>query len=203
MKTLKLFGAAVLGWALGSFVFLMVVVFIFGRPMTDWLGSTFGIFVHRTPPNLDPPSWDAAVQLLQRGIIVTPEALISNITTTYGIMIQVLLGVLVVVGFLSFFAIRWQSIQQAENFIDQKLEKIITSDDFSRLLSNAASEVFDLQSEPLQEQLAHIALLDDRLSKIESMIAEKGDDREPQEEDNADNGCTSPIHLEATSASRI
>ena len=183
MNAMRQFLAAVLGWAIGSIVFLTLVVFVFGNPLRDWLGSTLGIFVERIPPDLEPQIWDAAAELLRRGIIIPPDALIASITNFYGTLIQVLLGVFAVFGVLSFFAIRWQSTQQAETFAEQKIDKLFESREFSRRLTDEASKVFDLQSESIEEMISSLSTIDARIIALEEEISSRASEDEPSDEE--------------------
>lgn len=183
VKTFGNFVGIVTGCALGTCVFLTIVIFVTGDPLKDWLESSLGLFVQRQPEVLDNLTREAAVAMVERGLIITPDGLIGGITNLYGNMIQVLVGVFALFGILSFFAIRWQSIQQAEALVESKLEKAFNSDEFNKRLNDAASKAFDLQSESIHETLAEFSTLDERISAIEVRFAESAPEDEPSDEE--------------------
>lgn len=183
MKVILHFCAAITGYALGTVIFLSIVVFILGSPLKDWLGSTLGLFIERNPNNLDTATWDAALDMMRQGIITTPDSLMSNVVSLYGNMIQILVGVFALFGILSFFSIRWQSIQQAESFIEEKLTKTFTSEEFNKRLSDITSRAVDVQFEPLDERLNYLSDLDERLARLEVEIARNAPEDEPTDEE--------------------
>jgi flagellar motility protein MotE (MotC chaperone) len=101
-------------------------------------------------------------------------------------MIQVIVGVFALFGILSFFAIRWQSIQQAETFAEGKIEKVFSSEYFRKRLNDAASKANDLQVESLQESLGSLSDLSQRIAALEEHIAAQAPENEPEAEEDSE-----------------
>ncbi|MGC4026342.1 MAG: hypothetical protein QM744_15050 [Mesorhizobium sp.] len=175
MNTILKLCAILLGSALGTLIFLVLVIFVVGDPLTDWLRSSLGIVFSAEPRATDPLAREAAIALMERGLITTPDSLISTISNLYGNMIQILVGAFALLAILSFFAICWQSIQQAEAFLEEKIEKSLNSTDFNKRLNDITIETFDTYYG------TNIGSIDQRLSILEDHIAKAASDQEPEE----------------------
>ena len=151
-----------------------------GDPLKHWLGSSLGIFFYRQPGAIDAVTKEAAAAMIERGIIVTPDSLIGGIANLYGNMIQVLVGAFALFAILSFFAIRWQSIQQAEAFVEAKVDRSLSSDEFKRRLNDISISTFDTYSVNIQELLESFSKLSERIGTLEAAIAEKASEEEPE-----------------------
>jgi hypothetical protein len=181
VKVVWHFAAVATGSALGTCLFIAVVIFTTGDPLKDWLESSLGILLHRQPDSIDPITKQVAIAMVERGVVVTPDALIGSITNLYGNMIQVLVGVFSLFAILSFFAIRWQSIQQAEAFVETKVDKSLLSDEFTRRLTDLTINTFDTYSVNIQESLENYSKISERLTVLEMTIAENASEEEPEE----------------------
>lgn len=181
MKPVWHFAAVATGCAVGTCLFLTVVIFITGDPLKDWLESSLGLLLHRQPNSIDPITKQAAIAMVERGVVVTPDGLIGSIANLYGNMIQVLVGVFALSAILSFFAIRWQSIQQAEAFVETKVEKSLSSDEFRRRLNDMSIATFDTYSVSIQDSLESYSKMSERITALESTIAANAPEEEPEE----------------------
>lgn len=138
-----------------------------------------------------PRSDDAvsAIELLYRqGLAIPSDSLVSQVSNFYSAVLQISLAAFVLFGFLSFLAIRWQSIQAAEDFADQKVKESLKnykkSSEFNALLVQKATDVFDVQAEEFDEILEsakQINEFESRLIDIEKKISLASSDAEPSD----------------------
>jgi hypothetical protein len=169
VKAVWKFLAIFLGTVVGTCLFLTVVIFVTGDPLRDWLSSSLGIFFPNQGLNVDLPTREVVTAMIERGVVVTPDGLIGSIANLYGNMIQVLVGVFAAFAILSFFAIRWQSIQQAEAFVESKVEKSLSSADFKRQIDESTLKTFDTYSVSIQESLENYSNIEQRLIALEQI----------------------------------
>ncbi|TBZ09429.1 hypothetical protein [Rhizobium leguminosarum] len=126
--------ASFLGGLVGAFLFLVFASYFFGHPFGDWFMSAHGIFSADKQKDLSEQDNIEIYRLLSRGLIVSSDGIISNITNLYGNMIQVLIGLLAAATVLGFFAVRWQSVQSAQEYVDGKTNAFFESKAFRDLV---------------------------------------------------------------------
>lgn len=140
---MKVFWALFLGGFVGTIVFLIVATLLIGDPFGDWFLSAHGILVADKQKEITEADNLAIYRLLSRGLIISSDSIISNMTDLYGNMIQVLIGVLAVATIFAFFAVRWQSIQAAEEFVDHKTKDHFASTEFRSMVKTAVEQYVD------------------------------------------------------------
>ncbi len=124
-------------------IFLVVATLFIGDPFGDWFMSAHGIVVADKQKSITEAENVEIYRLLSRGLVVSSDSIISNMTDLYGNMIQVLIGVLAVATVFAFFAVRWQSIQAAEDFVDSKTKAHFNSHEFKALMKVTATDYID------------------------------------------------------------
>lgn len=123
----------------------------------------------------------AATVLQESGLGISADSYFGRITEFYGILLQVALAAFVLFGFFSFLAIRWQSIRAAEEMVDAKVVENLNSELFDLKLARKATAAFDLNAEPLEEQIRQLSGLVRRIEAVEARVAENASEEEPDE----------------------
>ncbi|CAN7203383.1 hypothetical protein LJR030_000535 [Rhizobium sp. LjRoot30] len=192
MSDLKNMAACFLGGFFGSFLFLIFAVYFFGDPFHDWFSSAYGIFSADKQQQLTTLDRVKIYDLLTRGLIVPSDGIISNLTDLYGNMIQALIGVLALATVLAAFAVRWQSIQSAQEFVDQKADAHFASEEFKGRIRTAVQDYVDTLDPNTNPQVAsasgswvvlqEIANLRDRLSTIERNLRRSASPEEAEDD---------------------
>lgn len=137
--------ASFLGGLVGAFMFLVAATFFLGDPFGDWFLSAHGMLGADELKELNSEDRVEIYKLLNRGLVVTTDGVLSSMADLYGNMIQVLIGGFAVVTALGFFAVRWQSVQAAQDFMDEKSKAHFSSPEFqSTVRTNVVNYVDSL-----------------------------------------------------------
>lgn len=180
-KTLTFF-AIVTGTAIGTFLFFVTASYFLGDPFGDWLLSAHGIVIKSQAGTPTEAELVQIERFLQKGLIVTPEGVIGSITTLYGNLIQVLIGILAIFGITSFLAVRWKSIQATEEFVDGKIEKKFSSHEFQKLLDESTTNAVDLYSTENDEITREVHRLRSEMDELTTHLSKSAPEDEPEEE---------------------
>ena len=125
--------------------------------------SAHGIFSADKQKELTEQDNIEIYRLLSRGLIVSSDGIISNLTDLYGNMIQVLIGMLAAATVLAFFAVRWQSVQSAQEYVDGKTNAFFESKAFKDLVIEKSQQYIDQLDPATNPQIRTEAISDDLL----------------------------------------
>ncbi|MBY5619956.1 hypothetical protein [Rhizobium leguminosarum] len=149
--------------------------------------SAHGIFSADKQKDLSEQDNIEIYRLLSRGLIVSSDGIISNITNLYGNMIQVLIGLLAAATVLGFFAVRWQSVQSAQEYVDGKTNAFFESKAFRDLVVEKSQQYIDQLDPATNPQVRAEAVSEDlldiraRIEAIEFYIRNAASPEEPSE----------------------
>lgn len=180
--------ATFFGGLAGAFLFLIFSVYFFGHPFSDWFMSVHGMIFPPKKVELTTKQVLDLYNLMQKGAVITPDGLISTISTLYGNVIQVLIGVLAGATLLAFFAVRWQSVQAAQDYVDKKVDEQFKSIDFANKLNAQVQNYIDMLDPSTNPQVrkfdadVQLAYLKERIDKIEQQISSSASPEEPDDD---------------------
>lgn len=89
-KRLSLFGHGcwlALGACAGTFAFFVLVSFILGKPFQDTVISAHGVLVAHKTASLSTEESALVLDMLQKGLLISSNDLLSNMTSFYSTMI--------------------------------------------------------------------------------------------------------------------
>ncbi|HEY9013268.1 MAG TPA: hypothetical protein VIN06_19875 [Devosia sp.] len=119
-----------------------------------------------------------AIDILQgQGLAISADSYLGRLTDFYSTVLQVSLAAFVLFGFVSYLAIRWQSVRAAQDMIHEEMD----SATFRQSLKDHAQDAFDLNAEPLERQIQQLGDLTSRLEVVEARMAELSSAEEPAE----------------------
>ncbi len=127
--------SAFLGGLFGTVAFLVFCTYWIGQPFGDWFMSAHGIIGSNELAKATTEDRVELYKLLNRGLIITSDGVLSQMAALYGNLIQVLIGAFALITVLGFFAVRWQSIQAAEDYVDKRTKEYFSSSEFGTLVS--------------------------------------------------------------------
>lgn len=185
---MKNFIASFVGGLVGAFLFLVFATYFFGHPFSDWFMSAHGILFAAKERELSYKETLELYRLMQQGLVVTPDSLISTISSLYGNVIQVLIGVLAGATLLAFFAVRWQSVQAAQEYVDKKVDDHFGSAEFVNKLNGHIEYHIDTLDPATNPQLrvtstvASVEELHERIDRLEMLISQAASPEETEEE---------------------
>lgn len=184
--------ASFLGGLFGVGLFLIAATYFFGDPFGDWFTSAHAILSAEKQAELTEADNINLYNLLSRGLVISSDGIIENITSLYGNMIQTLIGMLGVATVFAFLAVRWTSVQATQEFVEQKANSYFGSGEFKALVATKTSDALDLMepdmmdSDPAQNQIKAMSLtieeLTDRIEKLEGFIRSTASAEEPSDE---------------------
>lgn len=181
MKDWKAYCSLAIGAALGVVIFLGLVGFIVGDPLSDWFVSAHAVFVGEKEKELSFEQKLQLYELVRSGVVVSADGLLSHITALYGNIIQALIGLFVIFGFLSFFGLRWHSRQFLEDAVGTSVASTVGtytgSLAFDGLLTTKIQHIASTEIEDLEGRISVVGELDERVSVLEDIIStrDKGD----------------------------
>lgn len=189
---MKSFVASFLGGLCGAGLFLVAATYFFGDPFGDWFTSAHAIFSADKQAELSEADNINIYRLLSRGLVISSDGIIENITSLYGNMIQILVGMLALATVMAFFAVRWTSIQTTQDFVEQKANSYFGSDEFRALVGTKSADAIDLmepelsEKEPPHLQIAsmssRIEELTERIGILEGFIRTTASAEEPTDD---------------------
>lgn len=180
--------ASFLGGFFAVGVFLITATYFFGDPFGDWFMSAHGIFTAQREIEITEQENLHIYQLMTRGLVISADGIIENITSLYGNMIQALIGVLALATVLAFVAVRWQSIQAAEEYIETKSSTYFSSREFQTLVSGRVADYVDTLDPATNPQMGtvdpgmEISELRNRILVLEQFIQRSSSAEEPEED---------------------
>jgi len=130
---------------------------------------------------------EALVQLTRVGVVISPEELISEITSFYSTMIQILLAILTVIGIVAFLSLRSLSRDQAEkvaesaiinHFEKQKFHEDVAdivmraTDPYLLKIKNRLDEISSsqLQIDDMDEVMKEVAQIQSAVEELDAQI---------------------------------
>ena len=159
----------VLGTAIGTFCFLALCTIFIGKPIRDTILSAHGILTSNKPVTLTTEQTTTIVDLVQKGALISSSDLLSNMTSFYSTVIQLLIAIFFVFGSLSFFAIRAHSRSQIEEVANELVSK--------STLNHFGSVKFQQEVRERIDSTLQIAL-EDIETRLEPVGAERIDELE-------------------------
>ncbi len=123
--------------------FLVFCTYWLGHPFGDWFMSAHGALGAKELAEASIADRVELYKLLSRGLIVTTDGVLSQMADLYGNLIQVLIGAFAVITVFGFFGVRWQSIQAAEDYVDNRCEAYFSSDEFTGLVRSMVEDRVD------------------------------------------------------------
>lgn len=128
---MKNFASTFLGGLTGTVIFLVFCTYWLGQPFGDWFMSAHGIIGAKELAEATTDDRVELYKLLNRGLIITSDGVLSQMAALYGNLIQVLIGAFALITVLGFLAVRWQSIQAAEDYVDKRCKEYFHSEEFA------------------------------------------------------------------------
>lgn len=190
LKDWKTYFSLTLGAAAGVVIFLALVTFLVGDPLSDWFSSAHGVFVAEKEKELSFEQKLQLYELVRSGVIVTADGLLSHITSLYGNIIQALIGLFVIFGVLSFFGLRWHSKQLMEeavtNSVANTVSNYTSSLVFDGLLTVKVQHIASTEIEDLETRISVVGELDERVSILEGLISNQDDSDQAMEKASQD-----------------
>lgn len=167
------------GTAAGVFLFLVGAVLFVGDPLGDWFMSAHAILVGEKQKELSVAGKAMLYYLSSSGVVISTDELMSQITTFYGNLIQTLVEIFFVFGFISFFILRWQSRQIMEDAVAAAVQSGLSnytgSLHFDGVVTAKVQNVASTELEDLEGRISVIGVLDERVSVLEESISSSDD----------------------------
>lgn len=91
------------GATLGTFCFLALCAIFEAKPIRDTILSAHGILTANKPISLTSEQAAVITDLVHKGALISSSDLLSNMTSFYSTIIQLLIAIFFVFGSLSFF----------------------------------------------------------------------------------------------------
>lgn len=151
-----------LGATIGTFAFLVLSSIFVAKPIKDTILSAHGILVANKPTQLTADQTGLIVDLLQKGALISSSDLLSNMTSFYSTVIQLLIAIFFVFGTLSFFAMRAHSRIQIEEVANDLVSKAA--------LNHFGSVAFEKEIRERIDSALQIAMedLDSRIQPVDA-----------------------------------
>lgn len=171
----KFYLSILLGAAIGVFAFLVAIVVFIGDPAGDWFMSAHAVLVTEKLKDLSLDDQGRLYHYMTEGIVIPTDGLISQIANFYGNIIQVLIGLFFVFGFVSFLVLKWHSKQFMEEAVGNAVELALrghtNSISFDNMITLKVQNVASTEIEGLEQSIAAIGDFEDRLSIVEEFIS--------------------------------
>lgn len=189
---MKYFLSNAIGAVIGTIAIWLCFFAITQQNPANLLGKIQIIIVDDEEKALSDTSKEAIEFLYTENLAISADNFLAQIGSFYSTVLQISLAAFVLFGFLSFLSIRWQSIQAAEDFADAKVkatfDTYIKSQEFNLLLSQKATDTFDIQAESLDKlfdemmnYMEQMDTIDERLAALETQYGLQSSETEPEE----------------------
>lgn len=94
-----------------------------------------GFLANKYPIPLNEEEVQLIIRMIENGYILTPHEFIENLTGFYGSIIQYLMGLIAILGIVSFFYIRGISVREAERLAEEKVKEYFFKPEFGEHLN--------------------------------------------------------------------
>jgi hypothetical protein len=179
MKRLGRFGhclSLIVGACLGTFAFLVLAVLVSAKPIREAVLSAHGILVSSKPLDLTAEQGATIAGLLEKGALISSNDLLTNVSSFYSTMIQVLIATFFVFGALSYFAIQANARRQIEELSETGVARSTTSHfnsiGFDRDLKNKIDQSLQIEIEDYEGRLEELEQTADRVAELEKRVHE-------------------------------
>jgi hypothetical protein len=173
----------VIGACIGTFAFLVLGAIIAAKPIQEAVLSAHGILVSSKPLQLTPAQAAVVADLLKKGALISSNDLLTNVTSYYSTMIQVLIALFFVFGALSYFAIQANARRQIEEVSDAIVVKAVAghfnSVQFDKEVINKVDRSLQLELEDYENRISELEATAERVDQLEQRVKELGAEIRP------------------------
>lgn len=180
MKRLGKFGhclSLIVGSLIGTFCFLVLGAIIAAKPVREAVLSAHGILISSKPLDLSPTQSAVVLDLLQKGSLISSNDLLTNVSSFYSTMIQVLIATFFVFGVLSLFAVQANARRQIEDITDVAVTKAsanhFQSIGFDKQVREKIDGSLQIELESYEDRLVELEEVGKRVDELEARLREK------------------------------
>lgn len=149
MNAIRISVFSLLGAALGTFCFLGAISFINDGSMLSGLITSHANFINEAQPDL----MREATEMEAIKIKISNSELLAKTISFYETIIQLLVGLIAVIGVVAFMYIRAASIDHAEQVVESAVQVRFEKNEFHELLKKYLSEDLKTQMSDIEHGL--------------------------------------------------
>ena len=176
----KNFLSIFLGSAVGTFAFLLLAFFLFGSdPIKTGIVNAHGFILNsEKAQQCSPAELVNLANLVKKGYVLTTNDLISDVTSFYSGLIQILVVIIAVLGVVAFMYVKGQSETAASKMAIESVNSHFRSKTFHDDMKSIANTHFvpmktmlDADIQELVERVQKIENVDKRIRALEEAIS--------------------------------
>jgi polyhydroxyalkanoate synthesis regulator phasin len=175
------------GACIGTFAFLVLGAIIAAKPIREGILSAHGILVSSKPIELTAEQSFVITDLLKQGALISSNDLLTNVSSFYSTMIQVLIATFFVFGALSYFAIQANARRQIEEISDPLIGKAVASHfnsvQFDKEVISKVQSSLQIELENYENRMGDLEENAERVGELERRVQELSSKNEPAPEE--------------------